>query len=91
MTHIGTLFSTTIVLIALPLGAAFAQAPGASTVAPSRPAIGQPTSPDEIRSPMQEQATAPNMAPISTLCGPHSVTMADEYGRQYNCRGDRVR
>jgi hypothetical protein len=32
------------------------------------------------------------MAPVTTVCGPHNaVTMKDEYGRMYNCRGDRVR
>ncbi len=96
MTRTRTLFATTIVVFALPLGAAFAQMPSAATTpsrtAPSRPAVTQPTSPDDIPSPMQEQAMTPNMAPITTVCGPHNaVTMKDEYGRQYNCRGDRVR
>ena len=92
MTRIQTLIATTAVAWALPLGTAFAQTPSPSTAAPSRPAIGQPTSSDNIPSPMQEQAMAPNMAPITTVCGPHnSVTMKDEYGRKYNCRGDRVR
>jgi hypothetical protein len=43
---------------------------------------------------MQEQATAPapNMAPMSNECGsPRVATMKDEFGRKYNCRGDRVR
>jgi hypothetical protein len=92
MTRTQTLIATTVVAFVLPLGTAFAQVTNAPTAAPSRPAISQPTSPDNIRSPMQEQAMAPNMAPITTVCGPqNSVTMTDEYGRKYNCRGDRVR
>jgi hypothetical protein len=50
-----------------------------------------PSAPDAVPSPMQEQALVPNMAPVSNLCGPHSVTMKDEFGHTYNCRGDRVR
>jgi hypothetical protein len=92
MTRTQTLIATTVVVFVLPLGMAFAQATNAPTAAPSRPAISQLTSPDDIRSPMQEQAMAPNMAAITTVCGPHnSVAMTDEYGRKYNCRGDRVR
>jgi hypothetical protein len=92
MTRTQTLIATTLVAFAIPLGTAFAQMPGPSTAAPSKPAISQPISPGDIPSPMQEQAMAPNMAPISTVCGPNnSVTMKDEYGRKYNCRGDRVR
>jgi hypothetical protein len=92
MTRTQKLITMTGVAFALPLGTAFAQMASPSTAAPSRPAINQPTSPADIPSPMQEQAMAPNMAPISTVCGPNnSVTMKDEYGRTYNCRGDRVR
>jgi hypothetical protein len=92
MTRTQTLFTATVVVFVLPLGVAFAQTPNAPTAAPSRPAISQPASPDNVRSPMQEQAMAPNMAPITTVCGPNNaVTMTDEYGRKYNCRGDRVR
>ncbi len=33
-----------------------------------------------------------NMAPMGDQCGPsNAATMKDEYGRKYNCRGDRVR
>lgn len=93
MTRTRTLVAATVVVaLAFPLSAGFAQMPGDSTTAPSRPAINQPASPDDIRSPMQEQAMVPNMAPITTVCDPeNSVTMKDEFGRQYNCRGDRVR
>ncbi len=92
MTRTQTLIATTVVAFFLPLGTAFAQMTNAPAATPSRPAIGQPASPDDVRSPMQEQAMAPNTAPITTVCGPHnSVTTADEYGRKYNCRGDRVR
>jgi hypothetical protein len=92
MTLTRTLIATTVIAFSLALSAAVAQTPGASTVAPSRPVITQPTSPDDVRSPMQEEAMVPNMAPVTTVCGPHNaVTMKDEYGRMYNCRGDRVR
>lgn len=50
--------------------------------------------PDYVPSPMQEQAMAPapNAAPMTSECGsPQVATMTDEYGRKYNCRGDRVR
>ena len=84
-----TLTVTTVVAFGLSLGTALAQTP---PTAPSRPAINQPTSPNDVPSPMQEQAMAPNMAPITTVCGPrNAVAMTDEYGRKYNCRGDRVR
>jgi hypothetical protein len=74
------------------LGTAFAQMPSPSAAAPPALTITQPPSQDDISSPMQEQAMAPNMAPITTVCGAHnSVTMQDEFGRMYNCRGDRVR
>jgi hypothetical protein len=71
----------------------------AATAAPSGPAVSQarapaPTTSSDVRSPMQEQATAPapNMAPMSDECGsPNVATMKDEFGRKYNCRGDRVR
>lgn len=91
MTRARTLIAATVVAFVLPSGPAFAQMPSAATTAPSRPALGQSTSPDDIPSPMQGQAMAPNMPPITTVCGPRSVTMKDEYGRTYNCRGDRVR
>jgi hypothetical protein len=45
-------------------------------------------------SPMQEQAAAPgpNLAPMGDQCGaPNAAAITDEYGRKYNCRGDRVR
>jgi len=45
-------------------------------------------------SPMQEQAMAPapSMAPMADQCGaPNVAAMTDEYGRKYNCRGDRIR
>jgi hypothetical protein len=33
-----------------------------------------------------------NMAPMADQCGPsNTATIRDEYGRRYNCRGDRVR
>ncbi|CAN5708273.1 hypothetical protein BH10PSE6_BH10PSE6_11160 [soil metagenome] len=71
---------------------------GAATVAPSGPAASQartqPTPSPDIRSPMQEQAMAPapNMAPMGDQCdSPSAATMKDEFGRKYNCRGDRVR
>ena len=33
-----------------------------------------------------------NMAPMADQCGPSSAaTIRDEYGRKYNCRGDRIR
>jgi hypothetical protein len=45
--------------------------------------------------PMQAQAVAaPGPAPmmVSDQCGPSNVaTIKDEYGRRYNCRGDRIR
>jgi len=74
----------------------------AATAAPSGPAASQaraqpasqPASSSGIRSPMQEQAMAPapNMAPMSDECGSaNAATMKDEYGRKYNCRGDRIR
>jgi hypothetical protein len=70
----------------------------AAIAAPSGPAASQartlPASSSNARSPMQEQAMAParTMAPMSDECGSPSVaTMKDEFGRKYNCRGDRVR
>lgn len=92
MTRTQTLIATAAVAFALPFGAAFAQTSSASPATPSRPAINQPASRTDGPSPMQEQAMAPNMAPITTVCGPgNSVTMQDEFGHKYNCRGDRVR
>jgi hypothetical protein len=45
--------------------------------------------------PMQAQAVAagPGNAPMmSDQCGPSNIaTIRDEYGRKYNCRGDRIR
>lgn len=49
--------------------------------------------------PMQQAQTAPmganasmGMATMGDQCGPSSAaTMKDEYGRKYNCRGDRIR
>jgi hypothetical protein len=44
--------------------------------------------------PMQAQAVqgAPNMASMNDQCGPsNAATITDEYGRKYNCRGDRIR
>ena len=33
-----------------------------------------------------------NMAPMADQCGPMNATsIKDEYGRRYNCRGDRIR
>ena len=70
----------------------------AATAAPLGPAASQariqPTSSSDVRSPMQEHAMAPapNMAPMNDECGsPNAVAMKDEFGRKYNCRGDRVR
>lgn len=92
MTRTRILIAGTIVVSALSASAAFGQMPGGSAAAPSRPTTSQPATPDDTRSPMQEQALVPNMAPITTVCGPdNSVTMSDEFGRRYNCRGDRVR
>ena len=34
----------------------------------------------------------PNMAPMGDQCGPsNAAAINDEYGRKYNCRGDRIR
>jgi hypothetical protein len=44
--------------------------------------------------PMQQQAVmaGPSMAAANDQCGPGNVaTIRDEYGRRYNCRGDRIR
>jgi hypothetical protein len=45
--------------------------------------------------PMQAQAIAAgpaNAQMMSDQCGPANVaTIRDEYGRRYNCRGDRIR
>jgi hypothetical protein len=98
MTRIQALFVTAAMAFALPLGAAVAQTPSTSTAAPlgsvSNPARTLPGAPDNVPSPMQEQAMAPapNMAPMNDGCGsPRVVTMKDEFGHKYNCRGDRVR
>lgn len=33
-----------------------------------------------------------NMAPMGDQCGPsNAAAITDEYGRKYNCRGDRIR
>jgi hypothetical protein len=33
----------------------------------------------------------PNMAPMGDQCGPmNAAAIKDEYGRKYNCRGDRI-
>ena len=35
---------------------------------------------------------SPNMAPMGDQCGPsNAAAIKDEYGRKYNCRGDRIR
>jgi len=95
MTGLRTLTVAAAVAFTLSSGAALAQMPN-SPAAPSgvivNPARTLPSSPDDVPSPMQEQAMVPNMAPISTVCGPQSsAKMKDEFGRIYNCRGDRVR
>ena len=44
--------------------------------------------------PMQAQAvaTGPGYASMNDQCGPSNVaSITDEYGRKYNCRGDRIR
>jgi hypothetical protein len=41
--------------------------------------------------PSQSMAS-PNMAPMGDQCGPmNAASIKDEYGRKYNCRGDRIR
>src|SRR6478752_6805856 len=97
MTRTQRLIVTTAVAFALPFGAALAQTPSPSAAAPVGPVFNPsrtlPSSPDDVPSPMQEQATAPapNMAPMSSDCGsPRVATMKDEFGRKYNCRGDRI-
>jgi hypothetical protein len=97
MTRTRTLIVSTAVALTLPFGAAVAQTVNPSPAAPSSREIGRTQSmPDYVPSPMQEQAMAPapapNMAPMTNECGsPRIATMTDEYGRKYNCRGDRVR
>lgn len=98
MTRIQMLIVTTAVALAVPFGAAIAQTPGTSTAAPpgpiSNPARTLPAYPDNVPSPMQEQAMAPasTVAPTAETCGsPRVVTMKDEFGHKYNCRGDRIR
>jgi hypothetical protein len=90
-----TLFVTTAVAFAFPLGAVFAQTSSPLAGAPSAPVFNPartlPSSPDDVPSPMQEQAMAPDIAPSTDKCGSqNTVTMRDEFGRKYNCRGDRV-
>ena len=81
-----------IVVLALPWGAAFAQSSPPPSDGVSNPARTLPASPDEVRSPMQEQAMVPNTAPVTETCGGSPpVSIKDEFGREYNCRGDRVR
>ena len=44
--------------------------------------------------PMQAQAVqaGPNMAPAADQCSAlNAVALKDEFGRKYNCRGDRIR
>jgi len=95
MTRIQALIAMTAVALVLPLGAALAQAPGTSTTLSgpvTNPARTLPSSPDDVPSPMQEQAMAPDRAPSLDKCGPsNAVAMKDEFGHKYNCRGDRVR
>lgn len=94
MPRVQTLIAAAALAVVLPLGVALAQGQSPSTAptgAVVNPATSLPTSPDDVSSPMQEQAMAPNTAPVSNVCGPHSVTLKDEFGRTYNCRGDRVR
>jgi hypothetical protein len=49
--------------------------------APMTPALGGP----------DYYAMGPSMAAASDDCSPNAASMKDEYGRKYNCRGDRVR
>lgn len=88
MRRIQILMITMAVAVALPSGAAFAQSPTGMAVAPS--SLPEP----DVPSPMQEQAAVPaaNRMPALDSCGsPRVVTMKDEFGRTYNCRGDRIR
>lgn len=93
MSRTSKLIAATIAaVVSLPLVSPSAQTPSSGMTASSRPEVSRPASPDDVRSPMQEQAMVPNVAPITTVCGAeNAVTMKDEFGRQYNCRGDRVR
>lgn len=50
--------------------------------------------PGYVYAPMQAQVVQPGpaMASAADQCGaPNVATMRDEYGRRYNCRGDRIR
>ncbi len=97
MTRAQTLIATTIFALALPLGVALAQtsSPSTAPVGPIlSPSSNLPAAPDNVPSPMQEQAMAPSShtAQESNRCGPSNAgTMMDEFGRKYNCRGDRLR
>jgi hypothetical protein len=95
MTRLPTVFVAAAVALATPLGVALAQTAYPSTAAPVyNPARTLPANPDNVPSPMQEQAMAPapGIAPLNDTCGsPRVATMKDEYGRSYNCRGDRIR
>jgi len=98
MTRLQMLLLSTAVAIALPSGVAFSQAPGGST-APAvgpivNPARTLPASPEDVRSPMQEPPMAPsaNVATAPDACGPsNAATIMDEFGRKYDCRGQRLR
>lgn len=96
MTRTRNLIVATVVALALPLSGALGQTPPFAEVAPAdadmNPARTLPASPDDVRSPMQEQAMVPNVAPVTETCSNRPpVTIKDEAGREYNCRGDRVR
>ena len=50
--------------------------------------------PGYVYAPMQPQVAqaAPSMAPAADQCSAlNAVAMKDEFGRKYNCRGDRIR
>jgi hypothetical protein len=76
-----TLLVTAAITAAMPFAAAMAGPMGPEPMQPS-PMQGQ------------EMAAAPSMAPMPSTngqCMPGKATMKDEYGRKYDCRGDRVR
>jgi len=56
---------------------------------------GYVMAPMQRQAPMQAQAVSagPDYAPMmNDQCGPANVaSITDEYGRKYNCRGDRIR
>lgn len=56
-------------------------------------AYGVPSGPASVPSgPNYAAASAPSMmAAADPGCDPNAASMKDEYGRKYNCRGDRVR